>query len=353
MSNLDIDVIVPVHTATRPIRRAVRSALEGTNASVRVNVVAHNIDPHVIERNLAELAQDPRVRLLPFADGIPSPSGPMNHALDEASAAFFALLGSDDEFAPGALDSWLAMARRTRSDVVLARIDRLDSGFDRTPPTRRGRTEGLDPARDRLAYRCAPLGLVSRRRFGDLRFTPGLHSGEDLEFTAALWFTGATIAYDRMTPGYVGHEDEADRVTFTARNVDEDFKFLQAIRDSDWFPGLSRAERTALGVKTVRLHFYDAVYHRLRAPGGFDSVRSDLLGVLDDIASMFPGSIRLLSRADRKVIDELRRSHSDPEVIEALIAARWSGGIQALLPRNPLLTLHSQAPFRTLRAMRA
>ena len=351
MGNPEVDVIIAVHSASRPIHRAVTSALAGTRASVRVIVVAHNIDEAIIRTNLAELADDDRVTLLHLVDGIPSPAGPMNHGLDHATGTHFALLGSDDEFASGAIDEWLRMATQERASVVLARIDRELSGPDPMPPTRAGRTTDLVPVKDRLSYRCAPLGLVSRKRFGDLRFTPGLHSGEDLEFTARLWFTGDRIAYARRSPGYVVHEDGTDRVTAAARPVDADFAFLDAIDGAPWFTALGRRARRALGVKNLRLHLFDAILLRLRDDGGIAAHRAALLGVVDRIERMSPGSRALLSRADRAVIDALGSEHPDADEIERLLGARWAGGLDAVLTRNPLLALHSQAPYRTLRSM--
>lgn len=220
------------------------------------------------------------------------------------------------------------------------------------PPTRRGRTRDLDPVKDRLAYRCAPLGLISRERFPELRFTPGLGSGEDLEFTAVLWFQGEHIAYDRTGPAYVGHEDEHDRVTGAKRSVTEDFAFFTVIVSSPWFAGLSSRQRTAFGVKTLRLHFFDAVFARLDTSEGFVAHRQPLIDVLDAVEAAAPGSIRLLSRADRAVIDEVLASTPDTSRILALLGGRWGGGLNAILPRNPLLALHPQAPFRTLRNTR-
>lgn len=351
MPHPDVDVIIPVHSATRPIRRAVDSVLDGAEADVRAIVVAHNIDEAVIAANLGARAEDPRVLLLHLADGIPSPAGPMNHGLDHVEAGHFSLLGSDDELAPGAVDLWLRIAREDAASVVLARIDRDVQGPDPLPPTRPGRTRNLDAVRDRLSYRCAPLGLLSREHFGALRFTPGLHSGEDLEYTARLWFTGDRIAYARSGPGYVGHEEESDRVTSAVRTVAEDFAFLDAIEESDWFERLPRRARRAFGVKNLRLHVFDAILHRLRGPGGLAAHRDALEGVIDRIERMSPGSLALLARTDRQVIDALREPQPDPDRILQLLGARWAGGLDARLPRNPLLALHPQAPYRTLRAM--
>lgn len=350
MSEYEVDVVIAVHSATRPIERAVSSVLDGTHAKVRVTVVAHNIDPDTIRENLGELADDQNVRLLALADGIHSPAGPMNVGLEEATSPYVSLLGSDDEFAPGAIDSWLAIAKASGATAVMARIDRQIAGPDPMPPTRRGRTRELDAVKDRLAYRSAPLGLISRERFGDLRFTPGLGSGEDLEFTAVLWFTGAHTAYDRRTPGYLVHEDGGDRVTFAARTVAEDFAFLDAIISSEWFPRLSPAQREALGVKTLRMHFFDAVLLRLNSDEGLAAHREALDRVITTIESIAPRAVALLSRADRAVIDAVHAPEVDAERILELLSARWGRSLTALLPRNPFLALHRQAPYRTLRA---
>lgn len=348
----DVDVIVPVHTATRPILRAVSSVLLHTSAPVRVTVVAHNIDPEVIRTNLGALADHAGLRILKLADGIASPSGPMNLGLDAATAPYVALLGSDDEFAPGAIDSWLKLARASQATTVIARIDRDISGVDPLPPTRRGRQQDLDPVKDRLTYRCAPLGLISREAFGHLRFSPTLKSGEDLEFTAELWFRGRNIAYDRYGPAYVGHEDELDRVTASTRTVAEDFAFFEVIRNASWFEGLSRKQRQALYIKTLRLHFFDAVLARLNGTGGIAEHRAPLNGVVAQIERDAPGTVALLSRVDRDVIDSLASDDPDPDFILAKLAARWAGGLPAILPRNPLLALHRQGPYRTLRDTR-
>lgn len=352
MDDFEVDVIIPVHSATRPIARAVRSVVENGVSRARAIVVAHNIDPEIIRGNLRELDTLPEVLLAALNDGIPSPSGPLNHGLDLASAPYFALLGSDDELAPGALDSWLRISRQTGATTVLARIDRELSGVDRLPPTRLGRTRELDAVKDRLTYRCTPLGLVSRDAFPDLRFTPGLHSGEDLEFTAELWFRGRHIAYDREGPAYIGHEDEPDRVTQVSRTVEQDFAFLDAIEASAWYGRTSRAQRTALAIKIIRLHYFDAVLSRLDAPEGFEAHRSALDALLTRLQRMSPLALSLVSRADHHAIRVIRDSESTPTAVRAALEGRWTGGpIGMKVPRNPLLALHRQAPYATLRAM--
>ena len=350
MSTPQIDVVIPVHSATRPVDRAVRSVLDGTSADVRVNVVAHNIDPAVIASNLGTLLSDARVRLLPFEDGIRSPAGPMNHGIDQATAPFLSVMGSDDELAPGAIDSWLRLQAATGATTVLARIRIVGRGSDPYPPVRNGRRQReLDARKDRLTYRSAPLGVVDRQRFADLRFTEGLPSGEDLAYTATLWFTGQHIAYDMTGPAYLVHDDADDRVTFSSRDVAADFAFLDAIETAPWYPRLRRAERRALAIKILRVHLFDAILARANAPEGLSAHRLDLIAVIERLERMAPGVLRLLARVDRQVIDELQVNEPEKARILHLLDARWNyRTIGALTPRNPFLALHGQAPFRTL-----
>lgn len=345
-----VDVTIAVHSQSRPIARAVASVVEHTAASVRVNVVAHNIDPQIIEANLGAYASDPRVRLLSLRDGIPSPAGPMNHGFAHSDAPFLSLMGSDDELAPGAIDSWLAMQRETQAEVVLAKIRLTDGRPDPYPPVRGGRrTTRLDGRKDRLAYRSAPLGLIDRARFGSLRLTEGLASGEDLTYSLTLWFTGRSIAYDLNGPAYVVHGDAEDRVTSAPRPVAEDFAFLDELEHLPWFASATRAQRLAIVTKTIRIHVFDAILSRTRTDEDLRDNRSELLALLDRFSRLAPGVSRLLSRADRAVFTELATSTATPDSVLASLSARLVYMSPAtLLTRNPLYALHRQAPFRTL-----
>jgi len=139
MNQHEVDLIIPVHSATRPVRRAAKSVLDHTKLSVRVTVIAHNIDQKVIEKNLGDLTQDARLRILHLSDFIASPSGPMNLGLSKASAPYVSLLGSDDMLSPGALDSWHRIAVETGATTVIPRIEGGVSGVLPLPPTRRAR----------------------------------------------------------------------------------------------------------------------------------------------------------------------------------------------------------------------
>lgn len=345
-----VDLTIAVHSRTRPIARAVASVLDHTDAPVRVNVVAHNIDPEIIRENLSSYADDPRLRLLHLADGIPSPAGPMNHGFASSTAPYISVMGSDDELAPGAIDSWLALARRTGAQMVLARIQLPGRGLDPYPPVRNGRrTEGLDPLKDRLAYRSAPLGLVDRSRFGELRLTEGLPSGEDLPYSLTVWFTAERLAYDLHGPAYIVHADAHDRVTSAPRPVAEDFRFLDELEGLDWFRAANRAARRAIVAKLIRIHFFDAVLVRTRTPEQLAENQAALISLIERFEQLAPGVISLLSIADRAVLDDVCSTTATPEHILSLLQARLKyPAVPTLLPRNLLMALHRQGPFRTL-----
>lgn len=347
-----VDVILPVHSRTRPIARSAGSVLDGTKAPVRVNVIAHNIDPEIIRHNLGKHAADPRLRLLSLQDGIASPAGPMNYGLDQATAPFVTLLGSDDEFEHGLIDSWLAMQHSTGAEAVLAKIQEVLGVIDPYPPVRFGRrTKNLHPRRDRLSYRSAPLGLFSRERFQDLRFSAGLKSGEDLVFSLTVWFTAKKLAYDLRGPRYIGHGDAVDRVTRELRSLAEDFAYLDEIDGLHWFQQADERDRVSIAVKLLRIHFFDALVARAQSEHRLDANRLPLIAMFDRIAALGPGATKLLSRADVAVVDELRRDTLNFARINDLLQRRLRyRSFSALLPRNPLLVAHPQAPLRTLGA---
>ncbi|WP_010204844.1 glycosyltransferase family A protein [Salinibacterium sp. PAMC 21357] len=349
MNTLEADIIVAVHSQTRPISRAVGSVLDHTQANIRVTVVAHNIDPEIIRTNLGHLASDPRLRLLALTDGIPSPAGPLNYGLDEAEAPFVAIMGSDDAFEPGAIDSWLSVQRSTGASTVIARIFHTGRGNDSYPPVRRRRSRNLDGAKDRLAYRSAPLGLISREKFGHLRFTAGLPSGEDLAYTTYLWFHGEAIAFDRAGPAYVGFSDAVDRVTSEPRAVADDFRFLDEILPTDWFLALSKRQRRAICIKILRVHMFDSILSRTATMPWTDAERAALSAVIERITDAAPGVLSLLSMVDREVLDTVTQKPVTTELTIKLLERRWNyKTIPAMLPRNVFLALHRQGPFRTL-----
>ncbi|GAB2562073.1 hypothetical protein GCM10027033_18650 [Leucobacter ruminantium] len=327
------------------------SVIDHTAAPVRVIVVAHNIDAGIIRANLGAYAADPRVEVLELRDGIPSPAGPMNFGFASSTAPFISLIGSDDELEPGAIDSWLAMQRRTGAEAVLARI--IDHGrTDPYPPVRGGRRlEGLDAVRDRLAYRSTPVGLLSRERFGQLRLVEGLPSGEDIPYSLSVFFTAQKLAYDLHGPAYVLNEDAEDRVTAEPREVMLDFGFLPEVERLEWFAQAPADVRRSIVLKLIRMHFLDAVRARAQNEQQFWANASDLAAVAEELKALSPGVLGLLSIAHRSLIDEITAARpSYARVRKLLEASTRYRSPAALLSSQPMFALHAQAPFRTLLA---
>ena len=345
----DVDVIIAVHQSERPIERAIDSVLTGASATVRVTVVAHNIGADLIGDRLGLYSDDQRVRLVELKDGIPSPSGPFNHGLDLATAEFTSVLGSDDELQKGAVDSWLGTARRRGAQAVLPRLVSARFGSTRTPPTRPLRSQGLDGARDRLAYRTAPLGLVSRDRFADLRFTAGIHSGEDIEYGLRIWFSGARIAFDRHGPGYLIHDEETEgHTTSVRRNVMETFAFLPSALDPAWMATLDGAARRSIVIKLLRTQVMDAVAAFLSdQPADL----RDLAAVIDRIVAFAPEAMRCISARDARILTEVLTGSPDLERIASALARRteFRRG-DNLVSARLAASLRRDAPLRFLAA---
>lgn len=350
----EVDLIIAVHTPQRAIERAVASVLSGTVAPVRVTVVCHGVDPARIAERLGDLMDDPRLRLLPFSDGIPSPTGPFNHGLDAATAPFTAILGSDDELLPGAIDSWLAVQRRYSADVVIPRVGLAEGPSSlRTPPTRPFRSRDLDGTKDRLAYRTQQLGLVSRTRFPDLRLTPGLTTGEDIEYGLRLWFSGARIVFDRTGPAYWGHQDATDRISVSRKSVADDFRFLDAAIDPAWVATLSPAARQSIAVKLFRAHLLEAVRSRfLTGEPPAPDERESLGAVTRRIVAVAPEMLGIVSIIDRRLLTAVMDAGSSPEAIAELLrtrAVRWHPA--NLVSASPARLLHREAPLRFFAAL--
>lgn len=342
-----VDVIVAVHDPSRPVERAVGSVLDGTRAPVRVTVVAHNTEPDGILDRLGALQDDVRVRLIELQDGIRSPAGPFNAGLDAATAPFTSVLGSDDTLQTSAIDSWLRVASSVRADVVISRLRHAAGRAVPTPPTRPMRGRALDGVRDRLSYRSAPLGLVSRNRFADTRFATGLAVGEDVPYVTRLWFSGARVAYDRHGPAYLIHDDIAGRTTFMQRPIVEELAFLHRILDDPWFRSLPDDARASFVVKALRIHLFGAVGNRPDPSWWAASERSALTDVATRLIEHGAGIAQVLSRRDRSLLDAILDPASDPAaMIDASRARRQFARPGSLLPRRLDHALRREAPLR-------
>ena len=113
---LTIEAVVPLHDTARPIRRTVtslveqRESLAEAGASLTISIVCHNIPVEAVEETLGHDLMGDGVSLVHFVDGVYSPAGPKNRALQDSSATYITFVDSDDYLERGALGAWTRAA---------------------------------------------------------------------------------------------------------------------------------------------------------------------------------------------------------------------------------------------------
>ncbi|MET0161954.1 MAG: glycosyltransferase family 2 protein [Microbacteriaceae bacterium] len=342
-----VDVIVAVHSAARPVERAVHSVLAGTAARVRVTVVCHGLPSDEIAAKLGADAVDARVRLVELVDGLRSPSGVFNRGFELATGRFTSIMGSDDELEPGAIDSWLAVQARDDADVVIPRLRFAGGAVVPTPAVRPFRGSRLDAVRDRLAYRSAPLGLVSRARFGELRLLPGLRNGGDIDYATRMWTSGARISYDGDGPAYLIHDDAGDRVTLEPKPLADELASVRLLAEQDWLAAKPAAVRRAVAVKLLRIHVFGAAYYRRDLAEWSAADRAAMRDTVRTCLALAPGCERVLARADRALLDALLAGDAAASELSRLAVARRRFPAPAtLVPRRLDALLAREAPLR-------
>ncbi|MDO4899363.1 glycosyltransferase family A protein [Actinomyces sp.] len=369
-----VDVVVACHTSTRPIGRAVASLLVG-NPEAAVTVVCHNLPAEEIAAAIGPQHRE-LVRYLEHTDPRPSASGPFNAGLRAARAPWVSIMGSDDRLAPGAVASWLALAEATGADFIIPRLalgsptaivptpaprlSRLLGAYlhscrsirGAAPNGRLSRFARTDLTADRLAYRSAPLGLMSTdmlKRNG-AHLVEGVAVGGDVAMVTGLFATVIT-AYDAGGPVYLIGEDASDRVTYVMRPMAEQLGFLPGLLAATWFTSLTGAQRRAVVVKMVRIHVFGAVYYRDREDIWTPAERAALAAMCRRLHHAAPGFFRVLSRADRDLLDAcLDPSVSAATLIHRAQVRRHHGRPATVLTRDPAWLLDREAPLRFMAA---
>lgn len=347
-----VDVIIAVHDSTRPVQRAIDSLQEDRRAgvSLTVSVVCHNISVEEIRSTLTPEAVA-TVRWLELHDGIRSAAGPFNHGIAQSTSRYVTVLGSDDYLEPGAIAAWVERAERAQLDAVIAPERHASGRLVRTPPLRPRRIGLLDGVRDRLAYRTAPLGLLRRAAVHDLqlRFTPALATGDDQEFTARLWFSGARIAYAHGSPRYVVGDDARSRVTLADRPMDEELRFVAELIDSRWFGAQPVAVRAALAIKMTRVHLFSAASRRVTTGGWTESDARFVRRLLLALRVAAPAFERPLSLADRRVIDAIEGGTAQ-QIARSSASRRRFGAPTTLITRDVRGQFAVEGPIRFMLA---
>lgn len=336
-----VDLVVAVHDLTRPVGRAVTSAL-ATRAGdvpgrVRVTVACHELAAADVAAVLPPALAD-RTRLLEVRDGLGSPSGPFNAGLDLTSADHVAIMGSDDILEPGALLAWRSRAQTSGADVVLARMRMQDGAPVNTPRVRPRRTERLDPVADRLAYRTAPIGLLRRGLLVEhgLRLDEGMKNGGDLAFTVRLWDLAERVDLAADDPAYVIGLDARTRVTTTPRPLPVELTSTARLLERDFFARLPPAYRRAVAVKVLRIHVLGAVVRRVGVSGWEPGEVDALRGLVTALVGAAPGVLRPFSRADLLLVRACLDPAATRATIAAAVAARAGAGRRLQLTTSPL-----------------
>ena len=361
MSRPEIEVIIPVHDASRPLARTIES-LDRADFGDRlaITVVAHNIPASAITDGLdAPVLQG--VTIESCDDGRNTPAGPRRLAMLGSTARYVCFVDSDDWLEPGALRAWLACAdrhaaRHGNDPAAIIAPERHASGKPiRNPPIRLLRTR-LDPLRDRLPYRSAVRGLYSTAaiREQDIDFGTTGGNGSDLAFSLGMWYSGRALLFAGGTPAYVLGDDGAVRVTRTPRPLSAELAACSEILESPWFAGLPEIDRRLVATKFVRMHLIPGLVSRVdtAADDQLDRIAADGRAFLQLTGAVAPGYERVLALLHRRIADVLLETDADPRRLRRL-ARDWHAfrPLDVAFTRNPLDLLRRDAPPRWVTAM--
>lgn len=316
----EIDVVIAVHSASRPVRRAVESCrTDALGPSVRVTVVCHNISVPDIEQSIGTV-KGLEIRYLRLYDGIDSPAGPKNLGLDAATGRYVCMLDSDDYLEPGALGQWYQQLVAEQADVVIAPVRHESGAIIKTPRARPFRVRGLDPVKDGLAYATSMRGLWKSTIAdeGEIRYVPGLRTGEDLAPGLQLYFSGAKFFFPKHGPAYVLGNSAEDRVTGRLMPLSDEFQAIGSL-PKEWLTELSLRQRTSIASKIARTSLIGAI--RRRGPG-HDWGQEELAAIQD--AAIFlevlaPAYRRVMTAADTELLQSSLTASSDSDTFQMAI----------------------------------
>lgn len=346
-----IELVLAVHDPTRPLARAIRSALETRfRGRVSVLVVEHNCTDGDFADVRAQFEGEP-VRWEVLRDGIRSPAGPFNIGVAHATSDYVGLLGSDDRFEAQAIDSAIGRIDATHPDVLIYPLRHDGKPSLPNPLVRKRRHDRLDPLRDRLMYRTAPLALIKREliQSPEMAFTAGLSTGEDVAVSARLWFSGAQIAFYPEDAGYVIMADGPQRVTLEPRALALEFEPFERLFRQDWVACLDISARRAIVTKTIRVHVLGALFRRQSEGGWRAEDLESIRQLLQHAEVVAPGYRQVFSRADAELLKVATRSDSSAEILDSAVVRRnGAGRVDRWIAASALKSLHREAPLRRL-----
>lgn len=344
-----VEVVIAVHSESRPIERAVRSVL-AAGKEARALVVVHGMPIEPIARRLEGL-DGGRIRLIRHDDGRRSPAGPRNAGFTAAEGPYVSVLDSDDELDPEALDTALRRIEETGVEVCILPQRNAGGPQMETPLVRAGRARVLDVVRDRLFTRTGPLCVMPADLARDLMplYDTRFRNGEDISASARIW-AAHTCVYVRTDPGNVMHHDADDRVTSRGTlRLDDVLEAPTAIASDAWVGALSPMLRQSLAAKMIRVHLLGVLD---RADVRDETEARLAQACLSAWLDVSRAATRGLSRSDRRVLDAV--AVADPQRIRAALDARNAAGrLSRLMPRNPLRLLDRDGDLRRLLVYRA
>ncbi|WNB87951.1 glycosyltransferase [Glutamicibacter protophormiae] len=353
-----VDIVIPVHSTSRPLARAVASAWLAARGAApgqcRVTVVAHHLTGDQV-REMLPPEHRAAVHVLECEDRGTTAAVPRNEALRRTTARYVSFLDSDDTLDPGAVTRWIGIAEHRGSDLVMPFQHHENDRVDITPITRPFRSARLDPVRDRLAYRSTAFGLVrvsAVRAFG-IEFDESVVTGEDQSFVMRLYSVAGRIDYAVGGPGLQMGADATDRVSREARTVREVLAAPLKLGKQTWFTDESQSFRTACILKYIRVNFFPAVEEMARS-GSWDSTcAQDAAAAFSQLLEVAGRGKEQLSRADCRAARLLARGAEQNELLGALEARRRFATPAALLTEDPRWVLARQAPLRIAAASAA
>lgn len=347
----NIEVVIPVHDPARPLERGLSSIL-GQQAELsvlgvelRVTVVCHNIPIEDLKDSVpADLAVNDSVTWLLHDDGIKSPAGPRNAALEKSSATFLCFLDSDDYLEAGSLAAWWQLATAKTAAAIIAPLRTPEGSILRSPRIRPSKPAILDAVKDGLAYRSVPYGLLRRSSLLaiDFRYAEGIATGEDIASTLKLWFRAGTICYPYDAPAYHQTDDSGpNRVTSSLLPLAEEFAWLDGLLTEPWLLSASVAERRAVALKILRVHGVGALRRRaahvpVDGQEPWNGAECRRWGVLlANLRTFAGGALPALSRKDAALCLAATKAENQQQLRAAVEHHQNSGRQGELLTDNP------------------
>ncbi|MDO4919234.1 glycosyltransferase [Kocuria sp.] len=353
-----VDIVIPVHSTTRPLARAVSSALDASEGAgpgqCRIVVAAHHLSGEQVLAMLPEHLR-PVVSVLVAEDRGVTAAVPRNEALRASTARYISFLDSDDTLDRGAVTRWLGIAERRGSDLVIPFQHHEGSRTDITPLTRPGRCARLDAVKDRLGYRSSAFGLVrlaTIRRLG-ADFDEKVRTGEDQSFVMALYTGCSRIDCAAGLPGYLVHADADVRVSGQPLPLRDEVAAALDLGQHPWFAGTTPELRASHIIKYIRVNFFPAVHNLVAAGEWNEGQASTARAVADELLASAPHVADRLSRADARVLSLLEPATSAADLLDALSARRRFATPAALLTPRLRWVLDRQSPLRVAAASAA